>query len=141
MAVKAFTQITELKPINTGLWLKESGVLGVSPDGLVGEDSVLEVKCPYNARNDTIADAAKNKSFSLHFVNGVCTLKKDHVYRDQIQGQMFLTKRRLCQFVVWTTKETAILKIARDESWKTKLNVMEDFYFHHIFPKIVEGEL
>lgn len=141
MAVKAFTRITGLNPINTGLWLTESGVLGASPDGLVGEDSVLEVKCPYTARNDTIADASKSKTFCLHYVNGVCSLKKDHVYWDQIQGQMFLTKRKLCHFVVWTTKETAILKIARDEMWKSKLDVMEDFYFHHIFPKIVEGEL
>ena len=91
MAVKAFTQITGLKPIITGLWLNESGVLGASPDGLVGEDSVLEVKCPYTARYDTIADAAKNKTFCLHNENGLYTLKKDHVYWDQIQGQMFLT--------------------------------------------------
>ena len=39
--------------------MEESGIIvyvdepfqGRSPDGLVGRDSVIEIKCPYNARN------------------------------------------------------------------------------------------
>lgn len=141
LAVQSFTQVTGLQPIDTGLWLDESGVLGASPDGLIGEDAVLEVKCPYTAKNDTISEVAKNKSFCLTYDNGVCSLKKDHVYWNQVQGQLFLTKRKLCHFVVWTTKETVVLKIPRDKFWKSNLDIMTDFYFYHIFPKIVEGEL
>ena len=47
MAIKAFTASTGLVPVQTGVWLHESGVLGASPDGLVGDDAVLECKCPY----------------------------------------------------------------------------------------------
>ncbi|PFX32846.1 putative RNA-directed DNA polymerase from transposon BS [Stylophora pistillata] len=45
-AIKAFTMRTGLAVVETGVWLHESGVLGASPDGLVGDDSVLEAKCP-----------------------------------------------------------------------------------------------
>ena len=47
MAIKAFTASTGLVPVQTGVWLHESAVLGASPDGLVGDDAVLECKCPY----------------------------------------------------------------------------------------------
>jgi len=40
-----------VKVVDTGVWLDESGVLGASPDGLVGEDHVLEAKCSYTFRN------------------------------------------------------------------------------------------
>ena len=42
-AIKAFTAKIHLEVVETGVWLDESGVLGASPVGLVGEDHVLEV--------------------------------------------------------------------------------------------------
>ena len=42
--VKAFTRLTGQKVTDTGIWLDPSGILGASPDGLVGDDSVLEIK-------------------------------------------------------------------------------------------------
>lgn len=62
-AVKAFEQSTGLKVQETGLWLDSSGVVGASPDELIGRNSVLEVKCPYTHRNSTIAEALKSASF------------------------------------------------------------------------------
>ena len=50
-ALKAFEKSTGLQVQDTGLWLDSSGVLGASPDGLIGRRSVLEVKCPYTQRN------------------------------------------------------------------------------------------
>ena len=29
----------------TGIWFEESGILGTTPDGLVGQKGILEVKC------------------------------------------------------------------------------------------------
>jgi len=43
--------------------------------------------------------------------------------------------------MVWTTQDAAILLIKRDESWVANIDVLKDFYFLHIFPKITEGEL
>ena len=141
MAVKAFTKVTGLSINETGLWLHESGILGASPDGLVGDDAVLECKCPYTQRNGTIEEACKSKDFCLENINGKYALKTTHVYWHQIQGQIYLTKRKYCYFVVWTVSDVVVIKIMRDKSWKQNLKILIDFYFHKLFPKIVEGEL
>ena len=46
-AVETYSAMSGNIVIPTGIWLHESGCFGASPDGLVGEDTVLEVKCPY----------------------------------------------------------------------------------------------
>ena len=90
----------------------------------------------------TIRDAVKNDAFCLRAnEDGSYTLKGDHMYWHQIQGQMFLTNIKFCYFVVWTTQDAAILLIKRDESWLANIDFLRDFYFFCIFPKITEGEL
>jgi len=142
-AVKAFTSITGLPVVETGLWLHESGVLGASPDGLIGANHILEVKCPFTARNMTIDEAVTNiKSFCLEkSEKGPLQLKKGHVYWHQVQGQMAMAKRYFCYFVVWTTKQTCVFTIQKDAQWQTNIELLKDFYFVHIFPKVTEGEL
>ena len=74
-----------LKLLYTGIWLHESGVLGASPDGFVQGDfnanetvhpqvldqpvlspDIVEVKCPFTARDMTIREACQsNKDFFL----------------------------------------------------------------------------
>ena len=139
---EAITSPTGLRVEETGIWLDASGVLGASLDGLIGKNHVLEVKCPFTARNLTLEEAMKNESFFLHKdENGVVSLKQDHVYWHQVQGQMCLTKRNFCYFVVWNTKESITLLIKRDTNWEQNIEILKDFYFVHIFPKIVVGEL
>ena len=50
-----------------GLYVHENGFLGASPDGLVVSSSgkrLIEIKCPYSARNDTIvAECGKTNFF------------------------------------------------------------------------------
>ena len=69
---------------------------------------MLEVKCPYTHKNDTIVDATE-KTLLFHNLD--------------------------------YTKQTVVLKIMRDESWKSNLDILLDFYFYKLFPKIVEEEL
>ena len=42
---------------------------------------------------------------------------------------------------VWTSKDVAVVKIEQDETWDANIPVLKEFYFKHIFPKIVEGAL
>ena len=44
LAIQCFTRMSGIQPVGTGLWLDKGGVLGASPDGLIGDDGVLEVK-------------------------------------------------------------------------------------------------
>ena len=140
-AINAFRLKTGLDVVETGVWLHHSGVLGASPDGLVGEDSVLEAKCPYTHRDLTIEEAIKTSNFYLEKKDGEIVLKRDHVYWHQVQGHLFLTKRKKCYFVVWTLKDFVVLEIQRDDSWEIKIEELKEFYLKHLFPKIIEGEL
>ena len=56
---------------------------GCSPDGLVGDDGLIEIKCPLNAQN--------------HLQTFLDGMPQDHMA--QIQGQLWLTGRQWCDFV------------------------------------------
>ena len=141
-AIKTFTVKTHLEVVETGVWLDESGILGASPDGLVGEDHVLEAKCSYTFRDASIEEALKSDTFCLEKKeDGSYSLKRNHVYWHQVQGQMYLAKRNYCYFVVWTNHWCVIIEIKKDPSWEENLTRLREFYFKHLFPKIVEGEL
>ena len=104
-ALKAFTGLKSKTVQETGIWLDASGILGASPDGIVDDETILEAKCPYTERNLTI-EAIIVTSLTFCFKkaqdgNGYVRLKKDHVYGDQVQGEMFFTQRKFCYFVVW----------------------------------------
>ena len=60
--------------------------LAGSPDGLVGMDSILEIKCPYQARDREISHISIPY---LKETDNVLSLNKNHNYFYQIQGQLF----------------------------------------------------
>ena len=86
----------------TGIWFDSSGILGASTDGKVDDETVLGAKCPYTEQTLTIEESLNSTSFCLEKIESGqgYTLRKDHVYWDQVQGQMYLSCRKLCVFVV-----------------------------------------
>jgi len=58
---------------------------GGSPDCLVGDDGLLEIKCPYNVSN--------------HFANIESDGTSDRDYIWQMQGNLWITGRQWCDFV------------------------------------------
>ena len=82
--------------------------IGVSPDGLVGDDGLIEIKCP----NDSIY-------FKLLLSNNI---KPEYIA--QMQMQMYVTDRQYCYFVSYNPnfeKSLYIKKISRDEEMINKL--------------------
>ena len=142
-AVKAFTNLTGETVKETGIWLDGSGILDASPDGIVAGDSVLEVKCPYAERNMTIEEAVNTSpNFCLKKTeSGQYALKEEHVYWHQVQGEIHFSHRMFCYFVVWTCKDVVVLKISKDELWSENISKLTQFYFEHLFSKVVEGQL
>lgn len=127
-AIQAFTTATQMPVQESGLWLSPSGVLGASSDGLVGSSATLEAKCPYDAREKSISEAVQNKGFCVSMEGGVYSLRRDHPYWHQVQGQLHLTARETCYFTVWTTKQVSsspypemTLGNQTCKSWKTFL--------------------
>ncbi|KAE9522601.1 hypothetical protein AGLY_017023, partial [Aphis glycines] len=81
----------------TGLWLHQCGFIGASPDGLLGEDDIVEVKCSYKYRKCKLSDAiTEDQSYIIYKINNEIFINKHHNYWHQIQGQPFMTKRINC---------------------------------------------
>ena len=136
-AIKAFTSKTGKRVEDTGIWFHSSGILGASPDGIVDDQTVLEAKCPYTERNMTIEEAVQSSAtFCLEKCESeqCYTLKKDHIYWHQVQGEMYFSQRKFCYFVVWTAKNSAVIRIERDETWAANIPLLTQFYFNPLTP-------
>ncbi|KAJ8335188.1 hypothetical protein SKAU_G00408270 [Synaphobranchus kaupii] len=138
--IRAFQEATGMHVRESGLWLTSSGILGASPDGLVGSNDLIEVKCPYRERDKTIREAVSNRMFCLEVEEDGETyrLKRTHFYWHQVQGQLHVAEKTTCYFVVWTLKDFVIIPISRDESWKPNLHVLESFFKELMLPKLLE---
>ena len=87
-----------LKVEECGLFVDTAiGYLAATPDGTVGQDSLVEVKCPMKCLENKMEDLARNDStFCLEMTGKGKTglrLKKNHNYYYQIQGQLHIAKR------------------------------------------------
>ncbi|XP_038563448.1 uncharacterized protein LOC119894834 [Micropterus salmoides] len=93
--------------------------IGASPDGMVTctchGDGVLEIKCPFNSRDCSLAESCKHPSFCLGLrEDGTMSLKTDHKFMYQVQVQMHVATVSYCDFMVWTPQEFFIQRIQYD---------------------------
>jgi putative phage-type endonuclease len=84
---------------------RELDYCGVSPDGLVGKDGLVEIKCPSNMAKHV--DALRSGAHATE-------------YKWQIQGQMWVTERRWCDAVSYDPRfpeelQVAITRVERDD--------------------------
>lgn len=83
---------------------------GASPDGLVGDDGLIEIKCPNTATHiDTLTGGAIPK-----------------VYRDQMQWQMECTQRQWCDFVSYDPRlpeamQIHVQRVMRDDEYLAEI--------------------
>ena len=96
----AFIKDIEIKQVG---FVEHSKDVGCSPDGLIGDDGLIEIKCP-----DTLTH--------MDYITGK-TLPK--AYRDQIQGQLWIMNRQWCYFLSYDARYPSEpfswRKIKRDE--------------------------
>ena len=120
--------------------------LGASPDSVVFDSSepnpfgLAEVKCPYTYRNQTPFEAASSGRFFCEIdEQNTVRLKRNHTYYCQVQGQMAITERKWCDFIVYTEKGITIERIKFDlEFWTNSLlPKLEKFYDNCLCPEIV----
>lgn len=110
---------------------KKYSFLGCSPDGLIGTNGLLEIKCPYSIRNtDSFNNLSAN--FFCTEVNQKLKLKKNHNYYYQIQGIMGIMNLDWCDFVVWVPNVMSVERINFDELFFEKmLSKLELFYINY----------
>lgn len=87
----------------TGFW--EKGDLGASPDRLVGDDGLVEIKCPYGKRDDVAPEYVSIFDASMK-----------HYYH-QVQMQLHVTNRHWCDFFQWSEHGQLNERVERDLGW------------------------
>jgi len=137
----------------SGLWLHPCGFLAGSPDGLVGNTGIIEVKCPYKWRNAKLEEVLgvdnleclynqqrstlKKDTYVAVFNEGNWHLNEDHEYFHQIQGNLHITNREFCHLILWTPKSLVCLKIDKDEEWGRQfLPALSSFFFQELVPHV-----
>lgn len=125
VARQKYEAITGNKVRCSGLVIsEEKPYLAASPDGVVG-DVLLEIKCPYTARDKPITSA------TVPYIHEQ-ELKKTHNYYYQVQGQLYCTGKNVCHFCVFTLQDFKVFTIKRDDEFISKMvQTLDQFYNQH----------
>lgn len=106
----------------TGFWKHPTKEwIGVSPDGLVGDDGLIEIKCP-------------NTTTHLEYLwDDVVPTE----YRKQIQMQLWVTRRQWCDFVSYdprlpTKNQLFIKRCERDDKLIAAMQEEVDVFLNEI---------
>lgn len=101
-------------------FIEWSKIFGGSPDGLVDNDGIIEIKCPYTTANHV-------KYLLLENQDELFKLKPE--YYTQIQGNLLVTGRGWCDFISYDPRcirsefSLKILRVNRDEELIKKIKV------------------
>lgn len=113
-AVAEFEMSTGLTVEACGFFTHEDW-LGASPDGLIGDEALIEVKCPYGIRNDKLPNF---KSIE----------EQEHYYA-QVQIQLFCTGRERAYFYQWAMHGSMIEVVTKNQLWLDEnLPKLRQFY-------------
>ena len=98
--LETFNKVNQVGFIELNEWI------GYSPDGLISEDGLIEIKCP------------KHSTLIEYHLSGQMPTK----YYWQMQGGMYVTGRQWCDYYVWHPKLKPLLKrVERNEDDILKL--------------------
>jgi len=101
-----YSMLREVEVEQVGFCLHDSGLYGCSPDGLVGKDGLVELKNP------------GGKVAIEYLVDD----KLPTAYVQQVQGQLFVTGRKFCDFVSYFPGlPTLIVRVERDGVFLARL--------------------
>ena len=98
---------------------------GASPDGLVGEDGLVEIKCPTTATHiDTLMEKTAPKK-----------------YIDQMQWQMACTGRKWCDFVSFDPRmpeglQLFVKRVERDDEYIAELESEVAAFLQEVSDKV-----
>jgi len=97
-----YSLMTNSEVIEVGFCLHDTLAAGCSPDGLIGEDGGLEIKCPA-------------PSTHVEYLRGGVLPSK---YKQQVMGCLWITGREWWDFVSYhPTMKPLIVRVERDEEY------------------------
>lgn len=106
-------------PVREAYFVTYEDWLGASPDGYIGNDGLLEIKCPYSLRD---ADRPEFKPIEA----------QSH-YIAQMHIQMFVTGALWCDFFQWAPRGSKLQRVERDEAYIAGiLAELREFYAEYL---------
>lgn len=125
---------------------KENVFLAATPDMLVECDccgaGVVEVKCPWNARDGHLTDLLADQNSCVIANEGSLELKVTHRYFYQVQAQMYVCGLKYADFVLWNEREINIERINQDCSFILPLvDTARTFFQNILLPELVARRL
>lgn len=125
-ARKIYKVIKDVVVEQTGLVMHSTLKAGASPDGLVGDDGLVEIKCPNTATH----------------IKTLMSGEAPKQYYAQMQGQMWITGRKWCDFVSYDPRldDKNAIFIKRVERDNDYIQLLEDSikYFLDDVDRILE---
>lgn len=101
--------------------------LGASPDGLVGDDGIIEIKCPMEMYDSVAGHEARRKqgeTFGPFYHDHIPTS-----HYAQIQGTMKITGRHWCDYIVYCPPTVYKERIPYNEMyWENLYPKLKDFF-------------
>jgi hypothetical protein len=106
-ARKMYEQISGNIVVSDNKYYPFDEFIGGTPDGFVGEDGIIEIKCPYNGGN--------------HLKTMLTGKIYNSEYEYQIQGYLWITRRKWCDFITYDPDlieglQLNIIRVERDEN-------------------------
>lgn len=89
----------------------KKGNIGYSPDGLIGDNGLIEIKCPLK------------KNHLKYLIDNKLPTK----YKAQVQGGLYISEREYCDFISYhplfkDEKKMLVIRVKRDEEFIKKLS-------------------
>jgi len=137
VAVEKFEATEKLTTRECGLYVcKDYPYLAASPDRVIDDDTLLEVKCPYTNRDKEITHLTV--PFLVQSEQGL-ELDQKHDYYYQIQGQMLCSGHKQCKLMVMHLKHFQIIHIPYNQDFvdNTMLPKLKDFFENFFKPGLI----
>ena len=133
-AKRVYSEFKGVQIIDCG-FIEGTNNTGASPDGLIGEDGLIETKCPNSSTH--LRHLLLNSAADL--------LEYNEKYYYQIMCQMWVTGRKWCDFVSYDPRATertclSILRIERDETIIEQMKIramLAENYMNDIMKQII----
>ena len=126
-ALRAYTAYMKAHKGFDGVVTEEASVthpqipwLAASPDGLVGDDGLVEIKCPFSKRD------VLPRRYNIY-----------DSYRLQVIQQLAVTGRVWCDICVWTTVGMYIERVYKDETF---FEEMRRTYLEPYYTEALQGQ-
>jgi len=113
--------------------------LSASPDGLLGIDTILEIKCPDPDKFDRYLE---QKSYEIYKnMNGEYGVRKTKAYYLQVQLCMYCLNRKMCTLLLYfgRCRDPILINVEYDQEFiNNSLPKLRSFYFKKLLPFLVD---